>query len=210
MMFYNIRLAFRSLRQRPGLSLIIILMLAFGIGANTALFSLFHQILLAPLNVPGPQRLVNLSTDGPKWGSTSCGLAGGCKYSFSYPMFRDLEARQTTFPAGIAGFRDFRANIGYRDQTLSGGGMMVSGRYFSALAAQPTLGRLIGPADDAAASDSAVLVVSHEYWKSRFGSNPHIVNQTLTMNGTPFTIIGVGPEGFTGTVVGLRPQIFVP
>src|SRR5215475_12290332 len=166
MMFYNIRLAFRSLRQRPGLSLIIILMLACGLGANTALFSLFHQILLAPLKVPEPQRLVNLSTDGPKWGSTSCGLAGGCKYTFSYPMFRDLEARQTTFPAGIAGFRDFRGNIGYRDQTISGGGMMVSGQYFSVLAAQPTLGRLISPDDDSSAK-SAVVVISHEYWKSR-------------------------------------------
>src|SRR5262245_21657038 len=99
-------------------------MLALGVGANTALFSLFHQILMVPLRVPQPDRLVNLSTDGPKWGSTSCGLAGGCKYAFSYPMFRDLEARQTAFAAGIAGFRDFRVNIGYRDQTLSGSGMM--------------------------------------------------------------------------------------
>jgi predicted permease len=209
MILHNIRLAFRSLRKRPGLSLVVVVMLALGIGANTALFSLFHQVLLAPLSVPDPQRLVNLSTDGPKWGSTSCGLAGGCKYAFSYPMFRDLEARQTTFPAGIAGFRDFRGNIGYRDQTLSGGGMMVSGQYFSALAAQPTLGRLISPADDASGK-SAVVVISHEYWKGRFGGDPDILNRTLTVNGTPYMIIGVGPENFTGTVAGLRTQIFVP
>jgi predicted permease len=208
-MFHNIRLAFRSLRQRPGLSLIIILMLAFGIGANTALFSLFHQILLAPLNVGEPQRLVNLSSDGPKWGSTSCGLAGGCKYAFSYPMFRDLEARQTAFPSGVAGFRDFRVNIGYREQTLSASGMMVSGQYFFVLAVQPTLGRLIAPEDETG-SGAAVVVISHDYWKTRFGSDPGIVNQMLIVNGARFTIIGVGPAGFTGTVVGLRPQIFVP
>jgi predicted permease len=205
----NIRLAFRSLRKRPGLSLIIIVMLALGIGANTALFSLFHQILMAPLNVPKPQQLVNLSTDGPKWGSTSCGLSGGCKYSFSYPMFRDLESRQAAFAVGIAGFRDFRANIGYRDQTLSAGGALVSGRYFSALALQPALGRLIGPNDETESND-AVIVISHDYWKSRFGVDPDVINQTVTLNGQPFTIIGVSSAGFTGTVVGMRAQFFIP
>src|SRR5437867_2686965 len=100
-MFHNVRLGFRSLRQRPALSAVVIAMLALGIGANTALFSLFHQILMQPLKVPEAQRLVNLSSTGPKFGSTSCGLAGGCKYTFSYPMFRDLEAREKAF-TGIA------------------------------------------------------------------------------------------------------------
>src|SRR5262245_38889370 len=104
-MFNNIRLAFRSLRRRPGLSGLVIVMLAVGIGATTALFSLFHQILMQPLPIPAPEELVNLSAPGPRYGSTSCGLAGGCKYTFSYPMLRDLEARQTTFE-GIAAYRD--------------------------------------------------------------------------------------------------------
>src|SRR5262245_13023327 len=121
-MFSNIRLAFRSLRQRPGLSAVIIVMLALGIGATTALFSLFHQILMQPLKVPEPERLVNLSSTGPKFGSTSCGLAGGCKYAFSYPMFRDLEAGRHTAFNGIAAYRNFGANLGYRGQTLSGAG----------------------------------------------------------------------------------------
>jgi hypothetical protein len=69
-------------------------MLAFGIGTSTALFSMFHQILMQPLPVPEPDGLVNLSAPGPRFGSHSCGLAGGCKYTFSYPMFRDLESRQ--------------------------------------------------------------------------------------------------------------------
>src|SRR5438128_5818063 len=160
-MFNNICLAFRSLRQRAGLSAVVILMLAFGIGATTALFSLFHQILVQPLTVPEPHRLVNLSSTGPKFGSTSCGLAGGCKYAFSYRMFRDLEARQTAF-TGIAAFRDFRANLGYREQTLSGSGMLVSGRYFPVLGLQPAVGRLIGPRDEPGLGESAVVVISHE------------------------------------------------
>src|SRR5262249_611494 len=146
-MFNNVRLAFRSLRHRPTLSLVIIGMLGLGIGATTALFSLFHQILVRPLPVPDPKGLVNLSTSGPKWGSTSCGLSGGCDYVFSYPMFRDLEARQTAFNA-IAGHISFRINVSYREQTVAGNGMLVSGGYFPALKLQPALGRLIGPQDE--------------------------------------------------------------
>src|ERR1041384_5686901 len=107
------RVAFRSLRQRPLLSVVVVAMLALGIGATTALFSLFHQVLVQPLPVPDPQGLVNLSTPGPKWGSMNCGLAGGCDYVFSYPMFRDIEAQQTAFTA-IAAFRSFPANLAYR------------------------------------------------------------------------------------------------
>src|SRR5262245_24998404 len=205
----NIRLAFRSLRPRPGLSVVIIVMLALGIGANMALFSLFHQILMQPLNVPEPERLVNLGSTGPKFGSTSCGLAGGCKYAFSYPMFRDLEARQTAF-TGIAAYRNFNGNIGFRQQTLSGFGVLVSGRYFPVLGLQPALGRLIGPEDEPGLGESAVVVISYEYWQSRFGGDPNIVNQTLMVNGESLTIIGVGPAGFTGTTIAQRPQIFVP
>jgi predicted permease len=184
-------------------------MLALGIGANTALFSLFHQILMQPLPVPEPQGLVNLSADGPRYGSQSCGLAGGCKYTFSYPMFRDLEARQTAF-TGIAAHRGFQANVGYEEKTLDAGGMLVSGRYFSVLGLQPALGRLIGPQDEPQLGESAVVVISYEYWRSRFGGNPDIVNERLTVNGQPLTVIGVAPAGFSGTTTGVRPQIFVP
>jgi putative ABC transport system permease protein len=208
-MFNNVRLAFRSIRTHPGLSVVVIVMLAFGIGATTALFSLFHQILMQPLNVPEPERLVNLSSSAPRWGSSSCGLTGGCKYAFSYRMFRDLEAQQKPF-TGIAAYRDFRANVGWRDQTLSAGGAMVSGRYFPVLALQPVVGRLIDPRDEPKLGESAVVVISHDYWQTRFGSNPDVVNQTLIVNGQPLTIIGVAPAGFSGTTTGLRPQIFVP
>lgn len=109
--------AFRQLVLRPGLSAIVIVMLGLGIGATTAMFSLFHTVLLQPL--PVPARLVNLGAPGPKWGNTSCGVAGNCDYVFSYPMFRDLEAAQTVF-TGIAGHRRFPANLSNGEQTLSG------------------------------------------------------------------------------------------
>jgi predicted permease len=208
-MFNNIRLAFRSLRQSPGLSLVVVVMLALGIGATTALFSLFHQILVQPLPVPNPERLVNLSTPGPKWGSTSCGLSGGCDYVFSYPMFRDLEAQQSAF-AGLAGFRGFSANLSYGEQTLAGSGILVSGSYFSVLNLQPALGRLIGPRDEPKLNESAVIVLSHDYWQNRFGGDPDIVNKTLSVNGEQLTIIGVAPAGFSGTIIGARPEVFVP
>jgi predicted permease len=208
-MFQNIRLAFRSMWQRPALSSVIIAMLAVGIGSSTALFSMFYQILVQPLPVPEPQRLVNLSTSGPKFGSTSCGLAGGCDYVFSYPMFRDLETQQTAF-AGIAAHISFRPNLGYADQTTSGPGMLVSGQYFSVLNVRPALGRLIGPQDEPKLDEAGVVVLSHEYWKTRFGGDPEILNKTLTVNGQQLTIIGVAPEDFSGAIIGLRPQVYVP
>jgi predicted permease len=208
-MFQNIRLAFRFVRQRPALSGVVVAMLALGIGATTALFSLFHQILIQPLPVPDPERLVNLSTPGPKYGSTSCGLAGGCDLVFSYPMFRDLEAQQTAF-AGLAAHLMFRPNLAYGEQTTSAPGALVSGGYFSVLNLQPAVGRLISPEDEPKLDESAVVVLSHDYWQTQFGSDPDIVRKTLMVNGQPLTIIGVAPAGFSGTVIGQRPQIFVP
>jgi predicted permease len=207
--FDNIWLAFRSLRRRPGLSALIVTMVALGIGVTTALFSLFHQILVQPLPVPNPQQLVNLSAPGPKYGSTSCGYAGDCDDVFSYAMFRDLEARQTTF-RGIAAHDIFFANLAYREQTLAGTGLLVSGSYFNVLKLAPALGRLIGPQDEPRIGEAAVVVLSYEYWKDRFGRDPNVVNQTLTVNGQPLTIVGVAPAGFYSTTIGSRPEIFVP
>ena len=93
----NARLALRALFKFPFVTIVAIISLALGIGANTAVFSLFNQWLLQPLPVPEPDRLVNLSAPGPKQGPRSCGLAGGCDVVFSYPMFRDLERVQTPF-----------------------------------------------------------------------------------------------------------------
>lgn len=112
----DLRLALRNLAKSPFVSLVAILSLALGIGANSAIFSLFNQMLLRPLPVVAPHELVNLGAPGPKPGSTSCQQAGDCEQVFSYPMFRDLERLQTSF-TGIAAHRMFGANLAYKGQT---------------------------------------------------------------------------------------------
>jgi len=206
---FNPRLAFRALFRTPFVTIVAILSLGLGIGANAAIFSVFNQILLRPLPVPDPHQLVNLANPGPKSGMTSCGGAGGCEVVFSYPMFRDLQQHQTPFTA-IAAHRSFGANLAYKGQSLGGDGLEVSGSYFDVLRLAPAAGRLLSSADDRVAGESAVAVLSHRYWQSRFSGDPGVINETLIVNGQPFTIVGVAPEGFDGTTVGSRPQVFVP
>ena len=205
----NLGYAFRQLVRRPGLSIVVIVMLALGIGATTAIFSLFHQVLVQPLPVPEPERLVNLGAPGPKRGSTSCSNAGDCEQIFSYPMFRDLERQQSVFE-GIAAHRDFNANLAHEGQASIGRGILVSGSYFRVLGLQPAVGRLIEPEDEPRVDESAVVVLSHAYWLSQFGADPTVVGRGLTVNGQRLTVIGVAEEGFTGTILGFRPQVFVP
>src|SRR5215813_12520355 len=128
----NLKFALRTLFKTPFVTVVAIVSLALGIGANAAIFSLFSQLLLKPLNVPDPSSLVNLSAPGPKPGSTSCSQAGSCDTVFSYPMFRDLERVQTPF-TGIAAHVTFGANIAARGQTESAEGLLVSGSYFPVL-----------------------------------------------------------------------------
>jgi predicted permease len=205
----SIKYAFRQAARSPGLSATVIVMLALGLGATTAIFSLFHQILLRPLPVPEPERLVNFGAPGPNWGSTTCSDAGDCQHIFSYPMFRDLQAQQTVF-AGIAAQRDFDTNLVQDGRTAAGRGILVSGNYFSVLGLQPTLGRLIGIQDEPRVGESAVVVLSHAYWRAQFGGDPNVVGRVLTVNGQRLTVVGVAPAGFSGTTVGLDAQVFVP
>lgn len=205
----NLKLALRSLVKSPFVTLAAVISLALGIGANAAIFSLSEQVLLRPLPVSEPGRLVNLAAPGPKPGSQSCNQAGDCESVFSYPMFRDLEREQKPF-VGMAAHCAFGANLAHRGQTLSGRGMFVSGSYFGVLGLQPAAGRLISAADDRAPGEAPVVVLSHEFWRTRFSQSPDIVNGTLIVNGNPMTIIGVAPRGFDGTTFGAKPQVFVP
>jgi predicted permease len=205
----NLRLAFRTLFKSPFITSVAVLSLALGIGANAAIYSLLNQILLRPLPVHEPDRLVNLSAPGPKPGSTSCGQAGNCDYVFSYPMFRDLEARQTPF-TGLAAHMMFGANVAYEGQTMNGDGVLVSGSYFPVLGVQPALGRLLNPADDETVGGHFVAVLSHGYWENRLGSAPDVVGRSIIVNGQPLEIVGVAPKGFNGTTLGGAPAVFVP
>jgi predicted permease len=205
----QLRLALRTLFKTPFVTLVAVLSLALGIGANSAIFSLYHQMLLRPLPVPRPNELVNLGAPGPKPGSNSCSNIGSCDDVFSYPMYKDLERVQTSF-TGIASHRDFGASVGYQGTTLSGDGLLVSGSYFPVLELTPALGRLFTPDDDKTVGSQFVVVISHDYWRTRFELNPAILNQTLIVNGQAMTVIGVASAGFQGTSLGSRYDVFVP
>src|SRR5262249_16462443 len=148
----------------PFVSMIAVLSLALGIGANGATFSLFHQLLLRDVPVPSPERLVNLSSPGPLQGSVSCDFIAGCDAVFSYPMFRDLHREQTSF-TDIAAHVFFNANLSYQGQTESSRGLIVSGSYFPVLGLRAALGRLIDTADDAVVGEPHIVVLSYDYWQ---------------------------------------------
>ena len=205
----HLRLALRTLFKTPFVTMVAVLSLALGIGANSAIFSLFDQMLLRPLPVPRPGELVNLGAPGPKPGSNNCSQAGPCEDVFSYPMFRDLERAQASF-TGIAAHVQFAANLGYQGTTLSGDGLLVSGSYFPVLGLNPAAGRLFTPDDDTTVGAHPVAVLSHEYWRTRFQMNPAILNETLIINGQALTVVGVAPAGFDGTTLGSRPVVYVP
>jgi predicted permease len=205
----NLKFALRTLFKTPFVTIVAIVSLALGIGANAAIFSLFNQMLLRPLPVPEPDRLVNLAVPGPKPGGSSCGQAGGCDNVFSYPMFRDLEKVQTVFTS-LGAHVNFGANLSARGQTQNGEGLLVSGGYFQALGVKPAIGRLLGPEDDRTIGEAHVVVLSHAYWQSRFGLDPGVLNQTIIVNGQTMTIVGVAERGFDGTTLGLKPRLFAP
>jgi predicted permease len=205
----NLKLAFRTLFKTPFVTIVAIISLALGIGANAAIFSLFNQMLLRPLPVREPDRLVNLAAPGPKPGSTSCNRAGDCDAVFSYLMFRDLQRAQTVF-TGIAAHVAFGANLAYNRQTMNGAGMLVSGSYFPVLGLTPALGRLLTPDDDKTIGGHFVTVLSYEYWQTYLGADPGVLNQQIIINGHSMTIVGVAPKGFEGTTLGTEPKVFVP
>ncbi len=124
-------------------------------------------------------------------------------------MFRDLQKAHTVF-TDIAAHRLFGANLSFRNQTLNGEGVMVSGATFPVLGVRPVIGRLLSPQDDQKVGESLVVVLSHAYWTTRFDRDPKVLNETLIVNGQHLTIVGVAPEGFDGTTLGARPQVYVP
>ena len=205
----NPRLALRTLARTPFVTVITVLSLALGIGANAAIFSFFDQILLKRIPVHEPGQLVNLSAPGPKPGSQSCNQSGSCEETFSYRMFRDLEEKQTVL-SGLAAHRTFGANLAYKGNTSSTQGSLVSGSYFPVLGLRPAAGRLLTPDDDRNVGAHFVAVLAYSYWETQHGLNPAIINDIITINGQSMTVVGVAPKGFEGTTLGDRPRVFVP
>jgi len=206
----RIRYALRSLAKAPLLSLVVVLSLGLGIGANTAIFSLLHQVVLSSLPIERPEELAVITAPGEfKGGRSSTNNAGGMDYIFSYPMFRELEKQQQGV-SGLAGFRGLGANLAFRSQTVSGTILVVSGGYFPLLGVKPLLGRTITPDDDRAGGGNPVAVLGFGYWRDKLGAETGVLNQPIRINGQVFTIAGVAPKGFNGTTFGDDPDAYVP
>ena len=205
----NLKLAARMLLKTPFVTAIAVLSLALGIGANSAIFSLFDQLLLRPLPVPLANELVSMGAPGPKPGMNNCSQAGSCDDVFSYAMFRDLERTQKTL-TGIAAHTGFAASLSVSNEPTTGGGLLVSGSYFPTLQIKAERGRLLTQADDQVAGSHYVVVVSHAFWVDRMGSDPKAIGGPLIVNGRTYTVVGVTPKGFDGTTVGRRPVVYVP
>jgi len=203
----DIRFGARMLAKHPGFTAIAVLTLALGIGANTAIFSLVNQVLLRRLPVQNPDELVVLRSPGPMRGHVWSD--GDEAQSFSYPMYKRLRDSNSVFSGMLARFA-IPASIASRGTTERGSGELVSGNYFDVLGLRPTLGRLFTLDDDRVPGAQPVAVLSHAYWTRRFGGDSGVLNQTLLVNNTPLTIIGVAPAGFTGIQVGQAADIFVP
>jgi predicted permease len=205
----NLRLAFRTLFRTPFVTVVAILSLALGIGANAAIYSLFNEMLLAPLPVPHPEQLVNMGGNRPSPGSHQCGQAGDCEWVFSYRMFRDLEAKPGPF-SGLAGHVIFQPNVSFRGSTVNASGELVSGSYFPVLGVKPAVGRLFGVTDDEVIGAHPIVVLSYGYWTTQLGADPSVVGQIIMVNGQQMTIVGVSAAGFEGTTLGNKPDLFVP
>jgi putative ABC transport system permease protein len=206
-LWQDLKYGLRMLAKNPGFTAIAVITLALGIGANTAIFSLLNQVLLRRLPVRNPEQLVILKSPGPKHGHVWSD--GDDSEIFSYPLYKGLAKNTTVFDGVIARYQ-FAASLATHGQTERGSGELVSGNYFETLGVRPALGRLLMPADDDIRGAHPVLVLSHGYWKQHFAGDSGVLNQTILVNNTVMTIVGVAQAGFAGIQVGQTPDIFVP
>ncbi|HEY6371009.1 MAG TPA: ABC transporter permease [Candidatus Sulfotelmatobacter sp.] len=203
----DVRYALRQLAKAPGFAAVAIITLALGIGANSAIFSLLDQALLRALPVKDADRLVILQSFGSFNGHTSSRTHES--FSFSYPMYRDLRDQNSVF-SGLIATDKVEVGVQWRNQPELVDGELVSGNYFDVLGIQPAVGRFFVASDDLVPDANPVVVLSFSYWQRRFGEDPRVVNQSIQINGRPFTILGVGPPGFHSVVMGDTPDLFVP
>jgi predicted permease len=198
------RIGIRSLLKSPGFTAVALLSLALGIGGNTAIFTLINQVLLRQLPVREPQQLVAFgdSIYGGVAGGIDLGAFGGY---FPWDFARQLEKNPGPFQ-GIASYGSFSNKVSVRLATAASSGEptllapanLVSGNYFDVLGVHPLLGRTILPSDDATPGSGAVVVLSYHFWRQSLSADPEIVGKSMTINSTPFEVIGVMPEAFHG------------
>jgi predicted permease len=202
--------AVRQLRKSPGFSAVAIAMLALGIGANTAIFSLMNAVLMRPLPVSLPEQLVLFGEARPE-GNTSF-VPHGDTQVFSYPFYREFRERNQVF-SGVAAIQSYLTSTYAR---LTGSGPepvtleLVSGDYFQTLGVEAVRGRLFTSADDRTIGGHPVAIANYAWWQNRLGGDPAVVGRTTTIGSTVYTIVGVTPPGFFGITVGQSPDLWIP
>jgi predicted permease len=200
-MFQDLRYGVRMLLASKMFTLVAVLSLALGIGANTAIFSLLDAVLLKTLPVKQPEQLVLVGAAPPDQP-----LRG---VPFSYPVFRELRDKNAVF-SGMFAWSGLPMSMSGGGQTERVLGELVSGHFFAVLGVNPHLGRVFTEADDQSPGAHPVAVISYNFWQRRFGADPGIIGQTISLNGYPFTVVGVTAQGFHGIQVGVAPDVRVP
>jgi predicted permease len=193
----DVRFALRLLRKSPGFTAVAVLTLALGIGANATVFSVMNALILRPLNVPQAESLYQLMRGNDKAGNQS------------FPDYLDLRDRNRSFD-DLVGYGATVAGLDTGANPSSAWVLLVSGNYFDGLRLQPYLGRLFHPSDEHGANSAPYIVLTHTYWHTHFHDDPGVVGRIVQVNKHPFTIVGVAPAEFHGTLVFFSPDFFVP
>jgi predicted permease len=215
----DIRYGMRGLRNNPGFTAVAVFSLALGIGANITIFTLAQEVLLQKLGARHPDELRMLNWAAGKgnvvhstWGMYDK-LPNGdsTSSSFAYPVYQELRKSNTVLGDLLAAKDINRLTSTVDGQPDDVKGELVSGNYYQEMGIVPQLGRPIEPADDATIGAGAVTVLSDGYWTRRFGRSPSVIGKTISLNGVPFTIVGVNPPGFTGAhQPQVSPELFLP
>ena len=199
-LFQDLRYGARQLLKRPGFTLLAIISMALGIGANTAIFSLVDTVAFRPLPVRNASELQEL------YGK----LHNGADYTLqSYLNYKDYRDRNQVF-SGLIAYRIDVASLSHNGNNERVWGTMTSGNYFDVLGVPPLLGRGFLPEEDQTPKSHPVVVLSYGCWQKRFASDPAIVGRTVLLNNVPFTVVGVARKGFIGTEVAYSPEFWTP
>ena len=200
--YYDLRYALRMLRKHPGFTLVAVLTLALGIGANAAIFSLTDAVLLQRLPVRDPDRLTTISSYDP----TS---ASDLNNTFSYPMYQNFRDKSDVF-SGVIARGGAQMNVSYDGRNDRVRGELVSGNYFDVLGVKPWAGRLFNQDDDRTPGAHPLAVLSYDFWERRFGKDAGVIGNTILVNEHPLTVIGVTPPGFYGLSLSSSADVRVP